>query len=56
MIPDITHYALLHVRPDGCELVPQTVTGDDFDAFLHCLGMWQWQQAQPDEWRDRKAA
>jgi hypothetical protein len=53
-LPKIERYALLHLRPEGYELVYQDVTTDDFEAFIACLRLWHWQQAQPDEWRDRK--
>jgi hypothetical protein len=53
-LPKIERYALLHLRPEGYELVYQDVTSDDFEAFIACLRLWHWQQAQPDEWRDRK--
>lgn len=41
-IPPATRFGVLHVRPDGCELVPYDVTADEFEAFLACRTLHEW--------------
>jgi hypothetical protein len=43
-IPESDFCAVLWLRPDGFELVPYDVTEETFEAFLHCLRMWEWLQ------------
>lgn len=41
-IPRIDQYGVVHVRPEGAELVPYDVTDEDFSAFLAALHMHGW--------------
>lgn len=43
-IPLIDRYAVLHLRPEGYELVPFAVTHDTFRAFLHALALYRWRE------------
>lgn len=40
-IPKVDHYAVLHLRPEGYELVPFDVTGA-FEAFLSAKALLSW--------------
>jgi len=42
-IPPIHQYGVVHIRPEGAELIPYDVTSAEFDAFLHAkaLGAWK---------------
>lgn len=41
-IPAVTRFGVLHVRPDGCELIPYDVGDYEFDAFLACRVLHEW--------------
>lgn len=43
-IPPIDHYGILHVRPEGYELVPYDVGEAEFDAFLAAKRLYDWRQ------------
>lgn len=41
-IPKATRFGVLHVRPEGAELIPYQVTQDEFGAFLACRVLHDW--------------
>jgi hypothetical protein len=41
-IPKATRFGVLHVRPEGAELIPYSVTNDEFGAFLSCRYLTDW--------------
>lgn len=41
-IPPIDQYGVIHVRPEGAELIPYDVTDAEFDAFLAAKRQHQW--------------
>lgn len=41
-IPKATRFGVLHVRPDGAELIPYDVGPDEFAAFLACRVLTDW--------------
>lgn len=41
-IPQATRFGVLHVRPEGAELIPYTVGPDEFAAFLACRQLHRW--------------
>lgn len=43
-LPKATRFGVLHIRPDGCELVPYSVTPADFGAFLACRTLYAWNE------------
>lgn len=43
-IPQASRYGVLHVRPDGAELIPYQVTQDEFSAFLALRTAHGWQE------------
>jgi len=52
-VPQATHYGVLHVRPDGTEMVRFDVTDAEFRAFLACRDLYEWDR---DRSRRVKAA
>jgi hypothetical protein len=46
VIPPITAYAVLHLRPEGYEVVPYDVTPRTFEAFLHARSLFEWRETQ----------
>lgn len=45
-IPPIDQYGVVHIRPEGAELIPYDVTDEDYEAFLHVLGAHRWRQGK----------
>jgi len=45
-IPKIEQYGVLHLRPEGYELIPFAVTADTFAAFLHALALHRWREGE----------
>lgn len=45
-IPKIAQYGVLHLRPEGYELVPFSVSSDTFKAFLAAKALYEWRQAE----------
>ena len=41
-IPPATRFGVLHVRPEGAELIPYSVTDAEFSAFLACRQLHGW--------------
>lgn len=41
-IPVIEQYGVVHVRPEGAELVPYDVTPATYAAFRAALDLWRW--------------
>ena len=48
-VPEFTRFAALSVKPEGTVLVPYDVTDAEFEAFLDCKGLYDW-----DRQRSRK--
>ncbi len=46
VIPPITAYGVLHLRPEGYEVVPYDVTPRTFEAFLHARSLFEWRDTQ----------
>jgi hypothetical protein len=45
-IPPITAYGVLHLRPEGYEVVPYSVDADTFAAFLDARRLYAWRATQ----------
>lgn len=45
-VPRATRFGVIHVVPEGAELVPYEVTQGTFAAFLQARSVWQWTQEQ----------
>ena len=45
-IPPITAYGVLHLRPEGYEVVPFNVTDRTFDAFLKARALYDWRETE----------
>ena len=45
-IPKIDQYGVLHLRPEGYELIPYDVTPRTFEAFLHARSLFEWRETQ----------
>ena len=45
-IPEIQQYGVIHVRPEGAELIPYDVTHVDFAAFLAAKRAHHWQSTR----------
>ena len=45
-MPDIDHFGILNVRPEGYRLVPFDVRPDTFEAFLHTLSLYRWKDTK----------
>lgn len=45
-VPRATRFGVIHVIPEGAELVPYDVTRSDFAVFLKCLEVWHWTQGK----------
>lgn len=45
-IPPITAYGVLHLRPEGYEVVPYDVTQETFNAFLYARRLYEWRETQ----------
>src|SRR5439155_25895654 len=45
-IPPITAYGVLHLRPEGYEVVPYAVTDETFAAFLDVLRLFRWREGE----------
>lgn len=43
-VPRATRFGVIHITPQGAELVPFDVTRSDFAVFLRCLEVWHWTQ------------
>jgi hypothetical protein len=43
-IPPATRFGVLHIRPEQTELIPYSVTEAEFDAFLACRVLYDWQE------------
>ncbi len=41
-LPAATRFGVLHIRPDGAELIPYQVGADEFGAFLACRQLTRW--------------
>jgi hypothetical protein len=41
-IPTVDGCAILHVRPEGTELIRVKAEHEEFEAFLACLDLWRW--------------
>jgi hypothetical protein len=41
-LPRATRFGVLHVRPEGAELIPYDVTPDEFQAFVSCRYLTEW--------------
>lgn len=41
-IPQATRFGVVHIRPEGAQLIPYSVTEDDFLAFLACRQLYTW--------------
>jgi hypothetical protein len=41
-VPPATRFGVLHVRPEGAELIPYDVTETEFAAFLACRQLHDW--------------
>lgn len=48
-IPLIEQYGVVHIRPEGAELIPYDVTPAEFDAFLDALRLWRWKDTRSKE-------
>ena len=45
-VPRATRFGVIHVVPEGAELVPYAVDKGTFATFLRCREVWQWTQDQ----------
>lgn len=45
-IPPIDQYGVVHVRPEGAELIPYDVTDAEYAAFLSFRDGWRWQSGR----------
>lgn len=45
-IPPIDQYGVIHVRPNGAELVPYDVTDAEFEAFLAAKRIFDWKSSR----------
>jgi hypothetical protein len=45
-VPPATHFAALSVRADGCDLVPFDVQEDDWQGFLACKRLYDWDRTR----------
>lgn len=54
-VPQATRFGVLHVRPDGTQLVPFGVTEEDFGAFLACRTLYAWDRTRAKEVKGRAA-
>lgn len=45
-IPPINRFGVLHLRPEGYQLVPFAVTRDTFRVFLHALALYRWREEE----------
>jgi len=45
-IPRVTRFGVIHVVPEGAELVPYAVDRETFRTFLRAREVWQWTQGQ----------
>ena len=45
-LPRITAHAVLHLRPEGYEVVPYKVTPQTFEAFLHARRLYEWRETE----------
>ena len=43
-VPRATRFGVIHVVPEGAELVPYAVDRGTFRAFLRCREVWEWTQ------------
>jgi hypothetical protein len=41
-IPQATRFGVVHIRPEGAQLIPFNVGPEDFDAFLACRRLYSW--------------
>ncbi len=54
-VPQATHFAAWSVRADGCELVPFDVRPADWEAFLACRTLYDWDKTRSREVSRRAA-
>ena len=45
-VPSPDRFGVIHIQPDGAKLVPYNVTRDDFDAFLACRALYEWERSR----------
>ena len=45
-VPKITAYGVLHLRPEGYEVVPFNVGPRTFDAFLQARALYEWRETE----------
>jgi hypothetical protein len=45
-IPSPDCFGVIHIQPNGAKLVPYNVTRDDFDAFLACRALYEWERSR----------
>ena len=45
-LPPITAYGVLHLRPEGYEVIPYSVDRETFDAFIHARRLYEWRETQ----------
>lgn len=43
-VPQVTQYAVLHLRPEGYELVPYDVDAGTFEAFIYARHLYEWRE------------
>lgn len=43
-VPRVTRFGVIHVVPEGAELVPYAVDRGTYAAFLRCIEVWHWTQ------------
>lgn len=43
-LPEITGGAVLHLRPEGWQLVPVAITDEVFDVFVRLLDVFRWEK------------
>lgn len=46
VIPKVTRYGVIHIRPESTRLIPYQVTPGTFAAFLDARRLWAWQQLE----------
>ena len=45
-VPAATQFGVLHLRPEGYELIPYHVDADTFAAFVHARHLYEWRETQ----------
>jgi len=54
-IPPATRFGVVHIRPEGAQLIPYNVTQDDFAAFLACRQLHQWVNERAPQIKEKAA-